>query len=836
MMLKSKSLRLREFFAPTLSLGLSALGSVTLAWPAQAAMIPVLTNSDIVADDGACSLREAIEAANTDTASGASPGECPAGSGRDTITVPAMVITLQGRLEIESPMDVIGSGAGSTVVDGDGRDKVFLVSANASLRALTIRGGTVLPGAGVAVSAGTVEIANARITDNGAPFGAGGGLFVASGATVTVRSTTIDDNEGAGAGGGGAGGIANQGTLFVHESLIANNRSNRTGGVWNSPSAILNLRNTTLSGNEGNSPDAGTGGLSNQGFAFLNNVTITGNLGRGNNPASFLGGGLRSGAAATTVVKNSIIANNDGRGGPNDCFGPLTSDSRYNLIEDTVGCGLPAATGTFVLGQDPQLGPLTDNGGPTDTHLPASTSPAVDAGFPFPPGGPAADACEATDQRGVPRLLCDMGAVEREVPVPTELAVTTTVDQVDETPGDGTCATVSGTCSLRAAVQEANRLPGSQTITVPPGSYAFSIPPGDEGGFDPAAGGDLDLLDDVIVAGAGRGAVFVDGNDLSRIFDVGPGVAATIRRMTIRDGTDSGGGGVRVSSGSLTLDDVIVDDNESTFDGGGIAVGGLESVLHILDSIVRDNRAPFFGGDGGGIAGNGDITVERTRIVRNEASGAGGGLRGSGTVSVIESTIARNEASGGILANGGGISALGLNLVKSTVSGNSADAQGGGVFGSGAIVNSTISGNTSETSGGGVSTSGTLSLLHVTIAANQAEAGGNGLHRFGLSSELSFQNTILANPGGTECAGLPPSSLGNNIVSDRSCGPRRAGDLPATDAHLGPLADYGGPTETHILTNPNPARGKAADVGLLEDQRGRSRPRGSGPDIGSVER
>jgi CSLREA domain-containing protein len=410
--------------------------------------------------------------------------------------------------------------------------------------------------------------------------------------------------------------------------------------------------------------------------------------------------------------------------------------------------------------------------------------------------------------------------------------VTTTVDQVDDAPGDGTCATASNTCSLRAAVQEANRLPRSQTIAVPAGSYALSIPPGSEAGFDPTAGGDLDLLDEVTVLGAGRAAVFVDGNDVSRIFDVAPGTEATIRRVTIRDGTDSGGGGVRVTSGSLTLDNVIVEDNESSFTGGGIEVGGLDSVLDVRNSIVRDNRAPFFGGDGGGIAADGQITIRRTRVVRNEASGAGGGLDASGTVSVMESTIARNEASGW----GGGISALGLNLVQSTVSANTADAQGGGVFASGSIVNSTISGNTSGTNGGGVSTSGTISLLHVTIAANEAMAGGNGLHRFGSSSELSFQNTILANSPGTECAGLQPASKGNNIISDRSCGPRRGGDRPATAARLGPLADNGGPTLTHILTNRSPALGAAADVGLLEDQRGRRRPRGSGPDIGSVER
>jgi CSLREA domain-containing protein len=575
------------------------------------------------------------------------------------------------------------------------------------------------------------------------------------------------------------------------------------------------------------------------GFAFLNNVTITKNVGVGGGGRA---GGLNSTSGATTVVKNSIIADNQGSGGAtNDCAGALTTDSVYNLIRDPTGCVLPPIEQppdpeTFILNEDPRLGELAFNNGPTRNHLPAPDSPVIDAGFPFPPGGPAADSCEPIDQRGVPRLICDIGAVEREVQVPTALTVTTTADEVDTRPGNGACETASNACSLRAAVQEANQLPGSQTITVPAGTYDLSIPPEDEGGFDPAAGGDLDLIGNAIVVGAGRETVIVDGNDLSRIFDVAPGATAHISGMTVRDGTDLGGGGVRLLTGSLTLDDVLVEDNESQSAGGGIEVGGLDAVLEIRDSIVRNNRAPFFGGDGGGIEATGQITINRTRIIGNQASGSGGGLSGRGVVNVIGSTIANNRATSSIFAFGGGISASGLNLRQSTVSGNAADRQGGGVFASGSIVNSTVSGNTSGTSGGGVSTSGTLTLLHVTIANNGATEGGNGLFRFGSGSELSLQNTILADAPGTECAGLPPTSKGNNIASDASCGLTAGGDKQRTAARLNPLASNGGPTLTHSPRSTSPAVNAAADVGLRSDQRGVRRPLGPRPDIGAVER
>lgn len=318
-----------------------------------------------------------------------------------------------------------------------------------------------------------------------------------------------------------------------------------------------------------------------------------------------------------------------------------------------------------------------------------------------------------TSEEGHGLLICDMGATERASAVPTQFHVNTTADQADHTPGNGSSSTTQadgGPCSLRAAVQEANRVTGNQTIIIPAGTYNLSIPPDNEGGFDPAAGGDLDLLEGVTVMGAEgatRANVIIDANDISRIFDVAPGVLATIQRMTIRDGNDSGGGGVRITSASLALNDVVVRDNESSFTGGGIQAGGLDSVLIVENSVIRENSAPFFGGDGGGIEAIGDTTITMSQIIDNEASAAGGGIRGSGTVEIIRSTVAGNSTSGSIFSNGGGISALGLHLIESTVSGKSAEQQGGGVFGSGSIVNSTISNNTSETNGGGVSTSGT---------------------------------------------------------------------------------------------------------------------------------
>ena len=104
----------------------------------------------------------------------------------------------------------------------------------------------------------------------------------------------------------------------------------------------MRLRNVTVSSNIANSPEAGVGGISQNGFAFLNNVTITLNHGRGDFAGSFRGGGIQTTAGELTVLTNSVIAGNNGGGGPADCVGDVTSDSRYNLIGVTTACGLPA--------------------------------------------------------------------------------------------------------------------------------------------------------------------------------------------------------------------------------------------------------------------------------------------------------------------------------------------------------------------------------------------------------------------------------------------------------------------------------------------------------------
>ena len=134
-----------------------------------------------------------------------------------------------------------------------------------------------------------------------------------------------------------------------------------------------------------------------------------------------------------------------------------------------------------------------------------------------------------------------------------------------------------------------------------------------------------------------------------------------------------------------------------------------------------------------------------------------------------------------------------------------------------------------------MSTNGSLALRHVTLAGNTAAAGGADLFVFGSGAALSLGDAILGSAGGAGCAGTLPTSVGGNVALDGSCALAGTNDRQGVDPLLGPLADNGGATLTHLPQTGSPA----IDNGLLPapatDQRGAARPQGAAPDSGAVE-
>ncbi|WP_220454205.1 choice-of-anchor Q domain-containing protein [Nocardioides immobilis] len=375
-------------------------------------------------------------------------------------------------------------------------------------------------------------------------------------------------------------------------------------------------------------------------------------------------------------------------------------------------------------------------------------------------------------------------------------------DAVDADPRDGVCRTASGTCTLRAAVQETRASRGPDVIVLPRGRIELSRPlawplPSLVADLerDPSRG-DLDLVGPVTVRGAAADATTIDGNAIDRVFSVGP-------------------------RSNLTLSDVKI-------------TGG--------DATVAD-RTPADIAIGGAILNLGRLTVERVALVRNKADG-GGGIFSTPftTFTVRDSLIAFNTAAegGGLRIDGG------ATIVNSTIAGNrlferpfsqlipdEITGYGGGIDhrGSGnvTIVSSTITGNTALKAGGGyTSGQGYAPIAPLTNVWP---------YRTTLLNTIVAGNTVGGRLDNCHVSSMVIESRGHNLADDGSCFLTGPGDRPGRAARLGALADNGGPTRTRMPLAGSPAIDAGATGGCPgADQRGVRRPRGTACDIGAVER
>jgi hypothetical protein len=132
---------------------------------------------------------------------------------------------------------------------------------------------------------------------------------------------------------------------------------------------------------------------------------------------------------------------------------------------------------------------------------------------------------------------------------------------------------------------------------------------------------------------------------------------------------------------------------------------------------------------------------------------------------------------------------------------------------------------------------GNATLNFVTVANNTAPAFGGGVFNNNLAgASMTLRNTLLANNTVGNCDGIV-NSLGHNLSSDTNCAAfTQTGDQQNASLPLGPLADNGGPTLTHLPLSGNPAiNGGECVAGITADQRGWNRPSGSTCDVGAVE-
>ncbi len=477
----------------------------------------------------------------------------------------------------------------------------------------------------------------------------------------------------------------------------------------------------------------------------------------------------------------------------------------------------------------------------------------------------------------------------------------------------------SGSGSLRQAI--ANAASGDTIV------FASNL----TGGTITLTSGQLTINKRLTISGLGASALTVRGNRAYRVFNLGTSAVVTISGLTIADGyiKNARGGGI-YNGGSLTLEDCVISRNQIdgallglfSWGGGGIynagtltvtrstisdnsdkAVSGggggifTDGTLILQDSIVRGNKvhtSSLFGQyGGGGICNRGTATVTRSTIISNTAtgysSGGGGGIYNNGRLTLAYSAVQTNTAladargsyggfGGGIMnwqggalvvqhstlagnsadRDGGGIENIGtLTVTQSTVSGNAAKGKrpstGSGQVGLGGagidnstgmltLENSTISGNRSNQYGGGlVNDEGTMRITFSTVSNNSASTIGGGIYITGSVTDtiMYLTNTIIANSAGQDCVNAGGAVTNTyTLIQDNTCSPNLSGD-----PQLGPLQNNGGDTETHALLPVSPAIDQGSCGGIATDQRGYPRPvdiQGSpnavdGCDIGAFE-
>lgn len=373
---------LERGFGCFLLLFLASLGSL----PAFGATITVTNTSD----SGAGSLRDAIESA--------APG--------DTITFGVTgIITLSQRLFIGKSLTISGPGASTLAISGNRLTRVIYVDTGVTvaISSLTIRDGNTNGeywGGAVLNWGGTLSLDHVVATGN---FGSQGAILNVAG-SLTLTNSTLSGNSADYYGGGienSRGGPPGSAMVTVINSTISSNHANAIGGgIANGPDTTMMLINSTVAANTSNYSG---GGIGNGGTMMLISSTIWGN-------SAGAGGGIHT-PGAPLKLKNVINANNSG----GNCLGVVTSLG-HNLSDD-VTCAL---NGSGDLDHTPaQLDPggLRNNGGPTQTVAPLSTSPTFNA-VPLSYCTDAFGALISTDQRGISRpqgIACDIGSVEQLV-------------------------------------------------------------------------------------------------------------------------------------------------------------------------------------------------------------------------------------------------------------------------------------------------------------------------------------------------------------------------------------------------------------------------------------
>jgi CSLREA domain-containing protein len=313
------------------------------------------------------------------------------------------------------------------------------------------------------------------------------------------------------------------------------------------------------------------------------------------------------------------------------------------------------------------------------------------------------------------------------------IPVNDTADLSDSNPGDGLCRAGwnGNSCTLRAAIEEANASLGRDTITIAPGVYELEIPTVND---DLPGSGDFDITSPVTITGAGAADTVIDGGvppeglsenqrGMDRLFEIHPSAGnVTISGLTLREGFSAADGGAieNWSPGTVRLQNTRLVDNFATGVGG--AVNNTDPAGY--NWLVPPTPMPPSG---------------RVEIVNSTLSGNGSGGGGAavnnahdGTIVIQGSTVSDNP--GAMIPDPldpeNKVPAPGVYEPDNSAIVNEGEFDTAGTI---VIADSDVSRNTADTDGPGVRNSGhgTLTIERSTFSSNWTHADGGAIYSVG---------------------------------------------------------------------------------------------------------
>ena len=780
---------------------LAALLVAGIALPAQAATIIVTSVADGVAVDNNCTLREAVQAANTNAAvdrcaAGTADGDQILFNVTGTILLTGGEIRITDDVSVQGSVGVIGSATGRITINAASASRIFDVDAaagagtdrrvefsnlvlqngNAGAGASSapdaggavdlktgsqatfsnvdvtgsvcgINGGGIHGGGGTAIVIATSGNGTSLISNNearGAESNRGGGGVWGAGTVSISGNVTIDGNRATGAAGSGGGVFNLAGTLTIGSGVvISNNTANRAGGGIESADGTVTIADATLSGNTAGTAPGNGGGLHGGGTA---QVTMTNTLVLNN--VAVEGGGLWISAAGTITATGLEVNGNTATGNDADQGGGGFYADGGTLVLSDVHLGGNRATGTSGSG-----GAILNNGG---------------------------------------RLTMQAGQIVTNTSVRAGGGI--------EHAGSGATATLNGTI-ITANTAGSNpgfgggfHITGAATARITGGSIANNTAV-EGGGLWKAAPGALALVNSNVQGNTATGAAADQGG--GGVYSDG-GTGLTIQNTMIVENRATGaagsGGGLFNNGGTIALEGSRIADNSANRAGGGIEDNA--GVLMTLTNVILiGNSAGTAPGNGGGlhISGAGTVRMTGGSVESNTAVEGGGVWKSApGTLSLDGTALTDNVASGAAADQGGGGAyndgAGGmLTLRNLTVWSNDATGaagSGGGLLNNVAatstIENVRFFANTSVRAGGAIEDNGgsLVQITRSTIIGNVtggSPGNGGGVHITGTGTVQVDSSLVVDNSAANQGGGLWNSGLGQMRVSASTVRGNRAG-------------------------------------------------------------